>query len=183
MNDSKYFKTLSLLLHMTILTFLSSGIGFSTSFASPSTERQIKSLSEKSGSSRESWDTTSQTEKLLQFVRTEKQTSNHSQSAPTDDQVLPTGDSKELSTWQKMLTGYVLFSGILGLAIVRPPLIRWYKSQTFLIGGKGPVDILLKQVGYRLGFEIFVYALSCIVGAAGGWIYVLLRAGKASSSQ
>jgi len=63
----------------------------------------------------------------------------------------------------------------MGLALVRPPLMRWYKSQGFLIFGSSIVDILLKQVSYRVGFELFIFALACVVGSLGGSIIVLLR--------
>ena len=36
----------------------------------------------------------------------------------------------------------------------------------------------MKQVFYRLGFELFVFALSCAFGALGGWIFALYRFGR-----
>jgi uncharacterized protein len=78
-------------------------------------------------------------------------------------------------TFYNWLAGYILVSGIFGLALVRPPLIRWYRSQFWFVRGAGPVDILLKQIWFRLGFELFTYALACLVGAFGGWLFVFLR--------
>lgn len=78
-------------------------------------------------------------------------------------------------TFYNWLAGYVLVSGLFGLALVRPPLIRWYRSQFWFVRGTGPVDILLKQIWFRLGFELFTYVLACAVGAVGGWLFVFLR--------
>lgn len=57
---------------------------------------------------------------------------------------------------------YMLIAGLVSLRIVRPPMINWYKSSSFFVFGKNPVDIFLKQVGYRAGFELFVFAISCL---------------------
>jgi uncharacterized protein len=75
----------------------------------------------------------------------------------------------------KGLAAYVLIAGLLGLAVVRPPLIDWYRSQIWIMGGSGPVDILFKQIGFRLSFEFFTYALACVFGALGGWLLVVFR--------
>jgi uncharacterized protein len=78
-------------------------------------------------------------------------------------------------TFYNWFAGYVLVSGLFGLALVRPPLIRWYRSQFWFVRGAGPVDILLKQIWFRLGFELFTYVLACAVGAVGGWLFIFLR--------
>jgi len=70
---------------------------------------------------------------------------------------------------------YAVIAGLICLPLVRPPLAKWYRSGFWFIGGSGPVEILLKQVGYRLGFELFIFALSCVFGALGGWIFALYR--------
>ena len=70
---------------------------------------------------------------------------------------------------------YAPIAGLISLPVVRPPFAKWYNSSRWLIFGRGPVDILLKQVFYRLGFELFVFALSCAFGALGGWIIALYR--------
>lgn len=56
--------------------------------------------------------------------------------------------------------------------------MKWYSSQVFFVSGKGPVDILFKQIVMRLGWETFIFALSCLVGALGGWVYILLTKKK-----
>jgi hypothetical protein len=81
------------------------------------------------------------------------------------------------------LAGYILVSGLFGLMLVRPPLMRWYRSQVWLVAGTGPVDILLRKIWFRLGFELFIYAIACVVGAIGGWLLVFfMRRGKQTSS-
>lgn len=77
---------------------------------------------------------------------------------------------------------FILYTGIAGmmtLQVVRPPLMKWYNSQGWLIRGTGPVDILLKQVGYRLSFEVFIFDLACAFGSVGGW-YLVMRKNKAA---
>lgn len=69
---------------------------------------------------------------------------------------------------------YALVSGIVTLRLVRPPLIGWYSSSVWFIRGSGPVDILFRQIGMRISFEVFILVLSCIFGSLGGWILVLL---------
>ncbi len=73
---------------------------------------------------------------------------------------------------------YAVIAGLICLPIVRPPFARWYSSGFWLIRGRGPVDILLKQVFYRVGYEFFVFALSCAFGAIGGWILALFLYGR-----
>jgi hypothetical protein len=69
---------------------------------------------------------------------------------------------------------YATIAGLIRLPIIRPPFARWYRSGFWIIIGAGPVEILLKQVFYRLGYEMFVFALSCAFGAVGGWVLALL---------
>jgi hypothetical protein len=38
-----------------------------------------------------------------------------------------------------------------------------------------PTDILFKQVIARVGFELFVFGIACVVGGLGGWIYAVYR--------
>lgn len=70
---------------------------------------------------------------------------------------------------------YVLIAGFISLRIVRPPFINWYKSSIFIISGKNPIDILLREIGYRILFELFVFAISCLVGSLGLWILALRK--------
>jgi hypothetical protein len=74
-----------------------------------------------------------------------------------------------------ILLAYVGLSGLVGLTVVRPPLARWWNSQFILVSGPGLADVLLRQLGYRLAFELCVFAIACIYGSLGGWIYVLSR--------
>lgn len=70
---------------------------------------------------------------------------------------------------------YAAIAGLTCLPIVRPPFARWYRSVFWLIPGRGPVEILMKQIGYKLGFELFIFAVSCIFGAIGGWVFALYK--------
>ena len=54
-------------------------------------------------------------------------------------------------------------AGLLDLFLFRPPLMGWYKRQYWFVRGRGPVDILFKQVGYRLGFELFIFSIPFIL--------------------
>lgn len=83
----------------------------------------------------------------------------------------PKGDLKE----GDYIWIYFLVSGIIFLPIIRPPFSNWYNSQTWILSGKNPIDILFKQLGFWLMFEGFVYGLSCLIGGLGGNIFVLMR--------
>jgi hypothetical protein len=63
---------------------------------------------------------------------------------------------------------------------VRPPFARWYRSNLWIVSGNGPVDILLKQIVYRVGFELFILAVSCGLGAIGWWIVAVYLYAKAA---
>jgi len=71
---------------------------------------------------------------------------------------------------------YILGSGLLFWPIIRPPFSRWYKSQTWIMAGANPIEILFKQLGFWLMFEGFVFALSCLIGCFGGNVFAILRA-------
>ena len=75
----------------------------------------------------------------------------------------------------RILLAYFMLAGLALLPLVRPPLIGWYQNQAWLIFGSGPVDIFLRQIGFRLGFELFIYGVSCLVGALGGWLFYVFR--------
>ncbi len=85
--------------------------------------------------------------------------------------------------WTWVLVIYAGIAGLITLPMVRPPFINWYKSSSFFVFGRNPVDILLKQVGYRLGFELFVYAIACVGGGLGLWIISVRRLSSAGSTQ
>ena len=70
---------------------------------------------------------------------------------------------------------YVLGSGLLFWPTIRPPFARWYRSQTWIMAGANPIDILFKQLGFWLMFEGFVFALSCVIGALGGGAFIVIK--------
>lgn len=76
------------------------------------------------------------------------------------------------------LVVYALVCSYWGLKIVRPPLMNWYSNQTFFVAGKGPVDILFKQIGMRISIEFFGFVLAVAVGSLGGAIYLILKEKK-----
>lgn len=71
---------------------------------------------------------------------------------------------------------YVLISALMVFADVRRPIVRWYRSQIWLVSGTNVLDILLKQVGYRITVEMIAFAVACVVGPLGGNIYIVMRA-------
>lgn len=81
-----------------------------------------------------------------------------------------------------ILLTYVGLSGLVALTVVRPPFARWWNSQLILVSGSGLTDVLLRRLGYRIAFELFVFAMACIYGSLGGWVYVLLRLKNTSDS-
>ena len=70
---------------------------------------------------------------------------------------------------------YVLVAGLFVLPLVRRPVMVWYRSQRWYVRGKDPIEILFKQIGMRANVEFFAFMLACLVGALGGWLYVILR--------
>ena len=89
-------------------------------------------------------------------------------------------------TLSQILTGvavlYVAWATFYGIKIVRGSLMNWYNSQAFFVAGKGPVDIFLKQIGFRIGWEIFVLFASAVVGSLGGAIYMVFIQAKQPST-
>ena len=77
---------------------------------------------------------------------------------------------------------YVLWATFCGIKIVRKPLMNWYNSQSFFVRGSGPVDIFIKQIGFRLSWEGFVLVASAIVGCLGGAIYTIFAHSKTQNS-
>ncbi|MGK5090447.1 hypothetical protein WDW89_00370 [Deltaproteobacteria bacterium TL4] len=67
---------------------------------------------------------------------------------------------------------YVAWATFYGIKLVRSPLMNWYNSQSFFVSGSGPVDIFIKQIGFKLGWEAFVLGASAIVGSLGGAVYL-----------
>ena len=70
---------------------------------------------------------------------------------------------------------YAFASGVLCWPFMRPPFARWYKSQTWVVSGANPIEIFFKQIGFWLMFEGFVFCVACIIGALGGWFFVLVK--------
>ena len=74
-----------------------------------------------------------------------------------------------------VILAYFLVSGLVFLKVPRSRIMDWYRSQTWLFMGTGPVDILFKQIGARITVEAFAFAVSAIGGGLGGVYWVLLR--------
>ena len=75
-----------------------------------------------------------------------------------------------------ILIAYIVISGLMMFGDVRRLLMRWYRSQVWLVSGNGVLDILFKQIGYRLTVELFAFIVACIVGSIGGNIWIIMRA-------
>lgn len=73
----------------------------------------------------------------------------------------------------KFLVGYAIIAGVITLRLVRPPLINWYHSTFRLYSGRDSVDIFFKSLANRLGFELFIFAVSCGLGACGLFLVAL----------
>ncbi len=75
-----------------------------------------------------------------------------------------------------MLVIYFVITGLIFLPIPRKMIVLdWYNSQTWLCLGKGPVDILFKQIGSRISIEFFAFTVSVVIGALGGAYFMLLK--------
>ena len=75
-----------------------------------------------------------------------------------------------------MLVIYFVITGLIFLPIPRKMIVLdWYNSQTWLFLGKGPVDILFKQIGSRISIEFFAFTVSVVIGALGGAYFMLLK--------
>lgn len=55
------------------------------------------------------------------------------------------------------------FSVLLCVFVVRPPMMRWYRGQARFYSGSGSVQIMLRQIGDRIGMEVFALFISFIV--------------------
>ena len=77
--------------------------------------------------------------------------------------------------WGTILAIYIAVAGLIVFPMVRRPFMRWYRSQRWFVRGSDPIEIMFKQMGMRFSVEAFAFMVSCLVGALGGWLYVLLR--------
>ena len=80
-----------------------------------------------------------------------------------------------------VLIAYIVISGLMMFGDIRRPLVNWYRSQGWVMAGNGPIDILFKQIGYRLTVEAFAFGVACLMGSIGGNIYIIMRARKVRS--
>ncbi|RYC30349.1 hypothetical protein D3273_19500 [Lichenibacterium minor] len=78
--------------------------------------------------------------------------------------------------WATVIAIYIVIAALIVFPTVRRPLLRWYGSQRFYYRGKDATEVMLKQIGMRLSVESTAFMVACLVGALGGWIYVLMRA-------
>ncbi len=83
------------------------------------------------------------------------------------------------------LLAYVLLAGLISWPMVRRPLARWWSGLFIATYGPSLLDNLVRLLLYRLGFELFVFALACVFGALGGWLIVLskMKAGSVPERQ
>ncbi len=77
--------------------------------------------------------------------------------------------------WRTIIAFYIGLARLSVFPTVRRPFIGWYRSPTWLVRGTDPIEIMFKRIGMRANDEFFAYLVSCLVGALGGWIYVVLR--------
>jgi hypothetical protein len=80
--------------------------------------------------------------------------------------------------WMCVAVAYVMISALLGLRIVRDPMIRWYGSQDWYTFGKSATDVFFKNVSRRIGFECLIITLSCVISPIGGWLVSILSRSK-----
>jgi hypothetical protein len=80
-----------------------------------------------------------------------------------------------LSTSQIVLLwlglGYVLVSGLVMWPFIRP----WFNGTFIFVWGRSFVENFFKLIFYRLMFEVLVFAVACVLGALGGWIYAFSK--------
>lgn len=70
---------------------------------------------------------------------------------------------------------YILLAGLISWPLVRRPMIRWWKGLFIATYGPSLIENMLRLFLYRIGFELFVFAVACVVGALGGWIFVVRK--------
>jgi hypothetical protein len=75
---------------------------------------------------------------------------------------------------KKIFFLYTLIAGLISFPLVRHTFARWYAISSFPTDGTNPMEILLKQIGLRLPVELLVFSLSCVFGAAGGWVFGII---------
>ncbi len=63
---------------------------------------------------------------------------------------------------------YVVLSGLLALTFVRPWMIKWYKNQVFMVNVRNAEEAFIGHLGRRLFFELFIFAVACVLGSVGG---------------
>ena len=51
-------------------------------------------------------------------------------------------------------------------------MMAWYKSQTWFIFGKSPMDILMTQLAFGLQVRFWAIVIGTVIGCLGGAVYV-----------
>ncbi|MCE5309145.1 MAG: hypothetical protein LLG20_16010 [Acidobacteriales bacterium] len=74
---------------------------------------------------------------------------------------------------------YVLWGAFWGCHIVYPRMMAWYRSSTWFILGRSPMDILIRQITFGLQVRFWAIVIGTIVGCLGGAIYMqFMRSGR-----
>ena len=101
---------------------------------------------------------------------------SRTQAVPVPTASSPKDEGSGIPAWVVPAgTAYIFVAGLITLPLVRRPLISWYRSNLWIISGSSPVDILFKQIGFRISFEAFIVAVSLVLGPLGGWLVVMAR--------
>jgi hypothetical protein len=69
---------------------------------------------------------------------------------------------------------YAVPCGLIGMFLVRPPMIGWYRSNIFITSGRGAADLLWKSIVRKIGFEMTIFFVAVVVGSLGGAVIVVL---------
>ena len=88
----------------------------------------------------------------------------------------------KLVMWAVLL--YAGFSGICGWLMIRPMVVNWYHSTTWMIRSSGQSgsmlmggqvgEILMRQIGMRIQVEILSITVGVVVGCLGGNLYFVV---------
>ncbi|MBE2192084.1 MAG: peptidoglycan-binding protein [Alphaproteobacteria bacterium] len=80
-----------------------------------------------------------------------------------------------LDTYTIILICYIVVSGVLVWPYIHPPLAHWYNSQLWIMTGSNPIEIFFRQIGFRLMWEVFVFAMACFLGSIGGNLIAFIK--------
>jgi hypothetical protein len=71
-----------------------------------------------------------------------------------------------------VLLVYVLWGTYWGCQIIYPRMMTWYKSSTWFIFGKNPMEILMRQIAFGLQVRFWAIVIGMLVGCLGGAVYM-----------